>query len=88
MGKELLIITLGIFVTILPFLGFPSSWDTALFVISGISIAALGTLIRREAIARHAREAHRTESYTQTPDYEYVGADKKVTTAEDAEHEV
>jgi len=35
------IVTLGIIVAVLPFLGFPSSWKNVMFLIFGVSIAAL-----------------------------------------------
>lgn len=73
MGKELLVIGIGVLVAILPFLGFPNSLDTVFFVMLGLSITILGTLIRRDALAREAREARRAETYVQTPDYEHAG---------------
>ncbi len=50
MTIDALILLAGGFVTILPFLGFPSQWDTALFVIAGISIIGLGITVRRRGL--------------------------------------
>lgn len=67
MGKELLIILLGFFVAVLPFLGFPMSIDTILFAVAGISIALLGVLVRRDIIEHEARSSRMRETYTQNP---------------------
>lgn len=48
MGKDVLIMFFGTVVLFLPFLGFPNSWDTVFLVFSGLSIIALGILVRRE----------------------------------------
>jgi hypothetical protein len=47
MHKDVLIMGLGVFVAFLPFLGFPSTWDTALMVVAGIFIIGLGITVRR-----------------------------------------
>jgi len=41
----------GALVAVLPFLGFPSSWDTVLFFILGVFVFALGVVVRRLGIA-------------------------------------
>ena len=46
MTLDTLIMLAGAFVALLPFLGFPNSWDTVLFFIAGIFIVALGILVR------------------------------------------
>ena len=51
MTLDTLIMLAGTFVVALPFLGFPNSWDTALFFLAGIFVIALGIVVRR-------REAH------------------------------
>ncbi len=47
MTLDTLIICAGAFVTLLPFLGFPNSWDTALFFLAGVFIVGLGIVVRR-----------------------------------------
>jgi len=47
MTLDTVIIFAGAFVAILPFLGFPSSWDTVLLFLVGTLIVALGVVIRR-----------------------------------------
>ena len=41
MKKTSIIITLGIFIVVIPFLGFPQSWETTFFVLAGLSISIL-----------------------------------------------
>lgn len=47
MTLDSLIMLAGAFVAILPFLGFPSSWDKALLVFIGICIVGFGIAVRR-----------------------------------------
>ena len=48
MTLDALIMLAGVFVAVLPFLGFPNSWDTALLFIAGVLIIVLGIVVRRE----------------------------------------
>ncbi len=48
MTKDLIIIFLGVWVALVPFLGFPNNLDTIIFVFSGLSIVALTLLLRSE----------------------------------------
>jgi VIT1/CCC1 family predicted Fe2+/Mn2+ transporter len=48
MTLDTLIMLAGAFVAVLPFLGFPNSWDTVLFFIAGIVIIGLGIVVRRK----------------------------------------
>ena len=47
MTIDTLIMLAGAFVAVLPFLGFPNSWDTALFFLAGVFIISLGIVVRR-----------------------------------------
>lgn len=47
MTLDALIMLAGAFVAVLPFLGFPNSWDTVFFFLAGIFIVALGIVVRR-----------------------------------------
>lgn len=47
MTLDTLIMLAGAFVATLPFLGFPNSWDSALFFVAGIIVVALGIVVRR-----------------------------------------
>ena len=48
MSKRTTIITLGIFVAIVPFLGFPGTAKTIFFVIAGLAFAIIGYLLETE----------------------------------------
>lgn len=61
MTLDALIILSGAFVAILPFLGFPVSWDRVMFLIAGIFIIALGVALRR---SRVRRRNERSEVYS------------------------
>lgn len=56
MTLDTLIIAAGAFVGLLPFLGFPNSWDTVLFFLAGVFIIGLGIAVRRK---RGAEETSR-----------------------------
>lgn len=60
MSKEMTIIALGIWIIIVPYLGVPGSWRTAILVLSGLGIAVTGFLLRGEAIARGGSATNRT----------------------------
>lgn len=48
MTLDMLIMFLGAFVALLPFLGFPTSWDTVFLFLAGTVIIVLGIIVRRE----------------------------------------
>lgn len=62
MTKDLGIITLGIGIALLPFLGLPYLFDTVLLVLAGLSVSLLTFLLRRdfflyvERLRRRSRE--------------------------------
>lgn len=58
MSLDALVIFAGAVVAILPFLGFPISWDHALFFILGVCVVALGIAVRRKL---HQRKGAREE---------------------------
>lgn len=47
MTIDTLIMLSGALVAVLPFLGFPNSWDSALFFLAGVFVIALGIVVRR-----------------------------------------
>ena len=53
MGKEVLIVLLGIWVALQSFLGFPLWIDEVLFGVLGLSIATLGFVLYRESAVLH-----------------------------------
>jgi len=61
MTIDALIMLSGAFVAVLPFLGFPNSWDTFFFVFAGVLTIALGIVVRR----RLGRSAKKTDTSAQ-----------------------
>lgn len=49
MTLDSLIILSGALVAILPFLGFPNTWDAVIFVALGALVVALGIVVRRRS---------------------------------------
>lgn len=54
MTLDALIMLAGGFVAVLPFLGFPNSWDTVLLFIAGVAIIGLGVVARRRLLSGRA----------------------------------
>lgn len=56
MTLDSLIMFCGTLVAILPFLGFPNTWDTVIFAVLGAVIITLGIVVRRRAPRRSLSE--------------------------------
>jgi hypothetical protein len=52
MRKERTLLILGVWVALLPYLGFPDSWRKILFLISGLCLIYLAYLFYHQAKAR------------------------------------
>lgn len=52
MTLDALIMLIGTFVALLPFLGFPIRWDNIILVVLGITIVILGIAVRRRGKRR------------------------------------
>ena len=61
MTKDVGILVLGLLVAAMPFLGFPGSIEQIIFIVSGLTIAALAFFIRGE----QGKGGANTESYVQ-----------------------
>lgn len=57
MTLDALIMLIGALVAVIPFLGFPNTWDSALLLTAGIIIILLGIIVRRRG-SRSARPHH------------------------------
>lgn len=62
MTLDALIMLAGSLVALLPFLGFPNSWDTVMFFFLGIFVVALGIVVRRRGWKQHPREPQQRAS--------------------------
>ncbi|MEK7509873.1 MAG: hypothetical protein AAB605_04125 [Patescibacteria group bacterium] len=66
MTLDALIMGLGVFVAVLPFLGFPIKWDTILMVVVGFIIVVLGIIVRRRGLGRRASQPRSGGSYVES----------------------
>ena len=48
MTKDTIIMLLGAFIALLPYLGFPHNWDNVFMVVCGLVFIAVGIAMRRE----------------------------------------
>ncbi len=62
MTLDTLIMFAGALIALVPFLGFPSSWDSVLFFILGVIVIALGITVRRRERALHTPTSPSHES--------------------------
>lgn len=66
MSKDTILFLAGFGVAMLPFLGFPSSWRSVLFVLLGALIVIVAVSLRRELMARDRRhEARRNDIFVE-----------------------
>lgn len=73
MSKAGVIALLGLLTALLPFVGIPTTFKTALAVIFGLLILALGFLVREEKrwIIRTLQGDHKTDAYTENGAHTY-----------------
>jgi hypothetical protein len=60
---------LGIWVAVLPYLGFPHSWKNLLFSLSGVALVYLGYTFYKE-LGRGVNAAEDFESFSENPGFE------------------
>ncbi len=64
--KEKIVICLGVWIIVLPFLGFPESWKSVLFVLTGIVLAYVGALLYKRVHVDAQSHSVETEAETFT----------------------
>ncbi len=66
MSKEMMVIALGLWIIVIrTMLGVPGSWQTFLFILTGVALAVTGFLLRGEALGRaRPGESSKKSSYT------------------------
>lgn len=65
MGKSITVLILGIFVAILPYLGFPYSWKDVLETLSGLAIAYTAYMLYRELKAGESASEKTFENFSE-----------------------
>ncbi len=63
MRKERTLLIIGVWVMILPFLGFPLSWRQILFVLTGLALMYLAYLFYKQAKSRQEKEDNRSKTF-------------------------
>lgn len=63
MRKERTLFIIGIWVAVLPFLGFPNSWRKTLFVLTGLAILYLAYLFYLEVKARRSKDSNHSKTF-------------------------
>ena len=62
MTLDALIMLAGVLVALLPFLGFPLTWDNVILVILGVFVIALGIIVRRRGLVRRFPSQNQKEN--------------------------
>ena len=55
MSKETLVIVIGLWVLVTPYLGVPRAWLTILLVLTALALLVVGFFLRAEALSRGPR---------------------------------
>ena len=64
------LLLLGIWVAILPYLGFPYFWKNVLFTLSGIGLAIFASVLYKEHKARNVVEKKIFDTFSENTDFE------------------
>lgn len=90
MSKNSFIFLLGIIVAILPATGFPNDWKTVFYVIIGITVSIVASLLRKEINslrqALKGREYTVTDSFVQNSHIDTYGKTGKITSEGNSRH--
>lgn len=62
----MLVIALGVWTVVVTQLGIPGSYKLTILLVTGVAIAALGFLLRGEAISRGSRAGRRQSSFVES----------------------
>lgn len=57
MTLDILIMTIGALVALLPFMGFPIAWDNVILIALGLITIVLGIVVRRRGLGLRTRRA-------------------------------
>lgn len=63
MRKERTLLFIGIWVAVLPYLGFPNSWRTVFFTITGLALVYLAYLFYHQAKARVPKDESLSKTF-------------------------
>lgn len=63
MRKEKTLFIIGLWVMVLPFLGFPKTWRTVLFVVTGVALVYLTYLFYMESKTRLTKSEDQAKTF-------------------------
>lgn len=72
MKKARILLALGVWVAILPYLGFPPTWKAILFSISGLGIIFIAYLIYREHKINFKLQKKNFDNFSENMDFNEV----------------
>ncbi|PIZ87543.1 hypothetical protein COX93_00680 [Candidatus Nomurabacteria bacterium CG_4_10_14_0_2_um_filter_30_12] len=85
MSKIKIILILGIWVAILPYLGFPYSFKNILFSITGLVFISIGYLLYREQIIEGKIEKKTFDNFSENNNFEEIKIGKEYTNEDNKE---
>jgi arginine exporter protein ArgO len=56
MKRDYTLLFIGIWIMILPFLGFPTSWKKVLLIVTGLFVVFIGYMVWRERLNKEKQE--------------------------------
>ncbi len=65
MQKARILLFLGIWIVVLPYLGFPHSWKDVLTAVSGVGLILLSYLLYRESKMKEGREVKSFDNFSE-----------------------
>lgn len=69
MLKVRVLLIIGIWVTVLPYLGFPYSWKDILFTLSGIGIVYISYVLYKELKLKEVKEEKTFDNFRENRDF-------------------
>lgn len=63
MRKEKTLFIIGLWIAVLPFLGFPDSWRKVFFLITGLAVMYLAYLFYLEVKSRLAKDVNNSKTF-------------------------
>ena len=69
MLKVRVLLIIGIWVTVLPYLGFPYSWKDILFTLSGIGIVYISYVLYKELKLKEVKEEKTFDNFRENHDF-------------------
>lgn len=63
MRKEKTLLIIGVWVAVLPFLGFPNNWRKVLFLLTGLALIYLSYLFYLEYKARLSKDSGQSKTF-------------------------